>query len=127
MTQKQSPGLHTPGQPTTTTTVASVHDPVSLARALAELLELSNERDVWMDRLGDEYRLGWKLGYEAGRREGYEAGARLLEAGWPSIVKPLSGPTLAELQERRWGPRGRARFGEPRPGDRFPRRQEGAA
>ena len=111
----------------TVTRPAYIAIPVPLALAVAELLELSDERDRWMDRLGDEYRLGWKLGYEAGAREGYEAGGRLLEAGWPSIVKPLSGTALAELQERRWGPGGRARFGEPRPGDRFPRRQEGAA
>jgi hypothetical protein len=105
----------------------SVHrDPASLALAVAELLELSGERDAWQARLGDEYRLGWKLGYEAGRREGYEAGARQLEAEWPAIVRPLAGPSLQELELRRWGPGGRARFGDPRPGD-FKGRHEGAA
>jgi hypothetical protein len=126
MTQKKNRPAGTGRLTTTTTTATSVHDPVSLARAVAELLALSAERDKWQDRLGDEYRLGWKLGYEAGRREGYEAGARLLEAEWPAIVRPLSGPSLAELERRRWGPGGRAHFGDPRPGD-FKGRQEDAA
>jgi hypothetical protein len=63
--------------------------------------------------------------YEAGRaegwRQGYERGARLREAEWPSIVAPLAAPSVAELDLLRWGPGGRERFGEPRPGDRFAR------
>jgi hypothetical protein len=62
--------------------------------------------------------------YERGRadgwRLGYERGARLLEAEWPAVVAPLWEPSLAELERRRWGPAGRERFGERRPGDRFP-------
>ena len=44
--------------------------PVALPRAVAELIELSDERDAWQARLGDEYRLGWRLGYAAGVAEG---------------------------------------------------------
>lgn len=98
--------------------------PVALDRAVAELLELSDERDLWMDRLGAEYKLGYQLGYLAGYRDGSEelyARCRAL----PPIV--VDGDSHAELERRRWGPGGRARFGDPRPGDRFPRRQEGVA
>jgi hypothetical protein len=63
--------------------------------------------------------------YESGRaegwRQGYEHGARVLEAEWPAVVAPLSGPSFAELELLRWGPGGREHFGDPRPGDRFPR------
>jgi hypothetical protein len=101
---------------------------VSLATALVELLELSDERDQWMRRLGDEYRLGWKLGYAAGVDDGrrLEAGER--DAAWNRAAAPIArgGPSHDELELRRWGPGGRARFGDPRPGD-YPGRQEGAA
>ena len=33
------------------------------------------------------------------------------------IPHPASGPSHAELEERRWGPGGREHFGDPRPGD----------
>lgn len=65
--------------------------------------------------------------YEHGRadgwRQGYERGARLLEAEWPQIAAVVTpgAPRLAELELLRWGPGGRERFGDPRPGDRFPR------
>lgn len=97
--------------------------PVTLGQAMTELLELSDERDKWMARLGDEYRLGWKLGYEAGVAEGRRAEGAERDAAWNAIARPIArgSDTHAELEERRWGPGGRDHFGDPRPGDRIPR------
>jgi len=59
-------------------------------------------------------------------REMYEAGRRDAEAEmaeqWARAAAPVvHGQAYAELEERRWGPGGRAHFGDPRPGD-FPGR-----
>jgi hypothetical protein len=59
-------------------------------------------------------------------REMYQAGYAAAEAdrdrSWNAIAHAaISGPSEAELEERRWGPGGRAHFADPRPGD-FPGR-----
>ncbi len=59
-------------------------------------------------------------------REMYRAGYARAEADmaerWARIAAPVGrGVGHAELEERRWGPGGRARFADPRPGD-FPGR-----
>jgi len=59
-------------------------------------------------------------------REMYEAGYAAAEADmdarWNRIARvAVCGPSHAELEEKRWGPGGRAHFGDPRPGD-FPGR-----
>jgi hypothetical protein len=64
--------------------------------------------------------------YQAGQRAGFEAGYRQADADqaarWAQIARPVvHGISHAELEERRWGPGGRARFADPRPGD-FPGR-----
>ena len=55
----------------------------------------------------------------------YEAGRRSAEAemaaAWARVTAVVRGPDLAEIEERRWGPGGRAHFGDARPGD-FPGR-----
>ena len=67
--------------------------------------------------------------YEAGRGDGYAAGRRDADAAetarWAAVANPVArgGATYAELENRRWGPGGRAHFGDPRPGD-FPGRTE---
>jgi hypothetical protein len=64
--------------------------------------------------------------YEAGRADGYRAGYAQADADqaarWNQAARAADGPACAELEERRWGPGGRARFAEPRPGD-FPGRR----
>ena len=65
--------------------------------------------------------------YEAGHADGYRAGYRQAgadqAAGWNQIARAaIGGPAHAELEERRWGPGGRAHFADPRPGD-FPGRE----
>ena len=64
--------------------------------------------------------------YQAGQRAGFEVGYRQANADdaarWAEIAPPVArGISHAELEERRWGPGGRAHFADPRPGD-FPGR-----
>jgi hypothetical protein len=59
-------------------------------------------------------------------RQMYQAGRRDAEAEmaqrWAQITRPVAhGISHADLEERRWGPGGRAHFADPRPGD-FPGR-----
>jgi hypothetical protein len=58
--------------------------------------------------------VAWERGIERGRQlEGAER-----DASWHRIaVQVATGPDHPELEIRRWGPGGRARFGDPRPGD----------
>lgn len=83
--------------------------------AVAEVIELSDRRDMWLRRVYEAARAAYELGLE----HGAEAQARAADRSWargPLCLVP-SGPTLAELEQRRWGPGGRERFGERRPGD----------
>ena len=61
----------------------------------------------------------------AGHADGYRAGYRQADADqaarWNQAARAVDGPARAELEERRWGPGGRAHFADPRPGD-FPGR-----
>ena len=52
-------------------------------------------------------------------RQGREDMAREYEHAWAAIARPVArgGPAFAELELRRWGPGGRARFGDAREGD----------
>jgi hypothetical protein len=63
--------------------------------------------------------------YAAGHADGYRAGYRQADADqaarWNHAARAADGPACAELEERRWGPGGRAHFADPRPGD-FPGR-----
>jgi hypothetical protein len=64
--------------------------------------------------------------YLAGQRAGFQAGYRQAEADeaarWAEIARPVArGISHAELEQRRWGPGGRAHFADRRPGD-FPGR-----
>jgi hypothetical protein len=59
-------------------------------------------------------------------RQMYQAGRRDAEAEmaqrWAQIARPAAhGISHADLEQRRWGPGGRAHFADPRPGD-FPGR-----
>lgn len=78
------------------------------------LLALSDERDQWMRWLLSAGRAAYREGYDAGFADGGEElfGRR---RALPPVV--ITGPSFAEVERRRWGPRGRARFGDPRPGD----------
>lgn len=53
--------------------------------------------------------IGWR-GAEAAMAERWNRAAG-------AVVACNLGPSFAELEARRWGPGGRARFGDPQPGD----------
>jgi hypothetical protein len=87
--------------------------------ATAELTDLAGERVQAIRRRLAAWREGFISGFEAGRQIGYcQAEADMAQA-WQEAARPLSrpGPSHAELERLRWGPGGRARFGDPRPGD----------
>ena len=54
-----------------------------------------------------------RLMYEAGRREAEAE----MAAQWSRVAAVVRGPDLGEIEARRWGPGGRAHFGDSRPGD----------
>ena len=54
-----------------------------------------------------------RLMYEIGRRDAEAE----MAAQWAQVAAAVRGPDLAELEERRWGPGGRAHFADARPGD----------
>ena len=88
-------------------------------REAVEAAELAEAETVYRRQLALEM-------YQAGQRAGFQAGYRQADAdqaaAWARITRPVThGISHAELEERRWGPGGRARFAEPRPGD-FPGR-----
>ena len=55
--------------------------------------------------------------------QGYAQAEADMAARWDRIARPIAGyggrnhPGEAELERRRWGPGGRERFADPRPGD----------
>jgi hypothetical protein len=89
-------------------------------RAVAELLALSDERDRWERVSLDRERAAFLAGAAEGYRRGVEHGARVRQADWPEVLRPLDASPLVELELLRWGPGGRERFGESRPGDYTP-------
>jgi hypothetical protein len=86
-------------------------------REAIEAADLAEAEATYRNQLGREM-------YQAGHGDGYQAGYRQAEADqaarWNQATRPAAdGPSHAELEERRWGPGGRAHFAGPRPGD-FP-------
>jgi hypothetical protein len=87
--------------------------------AVAAALDRSDERARALRLRLAAWAEGFRIGRETGRREGRELAEREMAAAWTRAASPAAsaGPSHAELELRRWGPGGRARFGEPRPGD----------
>jgi hypothetical protein len=88
-------------------------------REAIEAAELAEAETAYRHQLAREM-------YQAGQRAGFQAGYRQAEADqaaeWAKVARPVvHGISHAELEERRWGPGGRAHFADPRPGD-FPGR-----
>jgi hypothetical protein len=87
-------------------------------REAIEAAELAEHEIAYRNQLARQM-------YEAGRRDGYEAGRRDAEADmarfWAEAARQVTrGVSHAELEQRRWGPGGRAHFADPQPG-RLPR------
>jgi hypothetical protein len=97
----------------------------------ADLLALSDERDVYLRRIGQAFREGWEAGHMTGVDDGRQAEAAERDAEWNAIARPVArgGPAYAEIERKRWTVRGEVRtretFGQPHPGD-YPGR-DGAA
>lgn len=86
----------------------------------AVVLALSDERDIWLRRLLDAERDAYRAGHDQGHAAGYAAGYEQAVRDWKVTAGLLpGGPAYAELERRRYGPGGRERFADPRPGD-FP-------
>jgi hypothetical protein len=87
--------------------------------SVADLVALSDERDLsYRIRLA-WWRWGYRLGFAAGIDRGRHQAEAELERTWYEAAHPLAagGPSYGELERRRWGPGGRPRFGDSRPGD----------
>lgn len=88
------------------------HDTAPLPAAA--LLAESDRRDRELRARLGAWRDGYDCGYRAGRQD--EASER--DEAWNRIAEAaVRGLPHDELEERRWGPGGRARFGDPRPSD----------
>ena len=97
----------------------------------AELLDRSDERDLYMRRIEQAWRDGWQRGDEDGYARGRQDEAADRGRAWNKIARAaVKGPTHAELERRRWmvrgEPRTRADFADPHPGD-YPGSRKGAA
>lgn len=90
-------------------------------RAVAQLLDAQPDPAAELEFWRQLCREAYVAGRAEGWLRGYEHGARIREAEWPAVVAVLAGLGLADLDRLRWGPGGREHFGDPRPGDRFPR------
>jgi len=77
----------------------------------AAWLRLSAERDMWLRRV----LAAWREGYQAALDDAVVSS--LLRA-WPAPGH------VPDIEKRRWGPGGRGRFADPRPGD-YPGRRHG--
>jgi hypothetical protein len=80
----------------------------------ASLLQLSGERDVALGLRLAAWREGWHARGLADRdayERGFHDGCMALKRAQHDYCE------LTELETRRWGPGGRDRFADPRPGD----------
>ena len=84
-------------------------------RALIVAADPTATPEYWRSLFADAHRADLEDAY----RQGREDMGREYEQDWAMIARPIArgGPAFAELELRRWGPGGRARFGDPREGD----------
>src|SRR5205823_4471044 len=94
-------------------------EPVPLGEAVAELVERSNLLDLSLKLRLAAWRDGFAHGYERGVDDGRRQAEAEGERAWYQATHPIAigGIPHGELERRRWGPGGRARAGDPRPGD----------
>ncbi len=93
--------------------------PVVLGEAIAELLAWSDALDASLRLRLAAYRDGYAHGYERGVDDGRRQAEAEQERAWYAATHPIAigGIPYDELERRRYGPGGRKRAGDPRPGD----------
>jgi hypothetical protein len=102
--------------------IRQADEPVPLHRAVAEFIAFSEDREEWLLRVAEsEWRAGFRLGVEVGRAQVLEEEAAWRRGTAALTRDALTGPSFADMEFLRWGPRGREHFADPRPGD-FPGR-----
>lgn len=86
---------------------------------VSDVLALSDERDAWLARVYAAEQAGYQRGLELGREQGYlyALNEEAIERGRIGAPFRRPGPGFRELERRRWGPKGRAHYGDPQPGD----------
>jgi hypothetical protein len=94
-------------------------DPVAAAIDEAEHAEAETRYRLQLAR--ESFEAGFALGATRAREALLEEQAEAQRLAAAEITPVLLSPCYAELEERRWGPGGRAHFADPRPGD-FPGR-----
>jgi len=100
-------------------TVAEIDPSASLKVVIADVLAVSDQRELQLELRLQAWREGWLAGHEVGDQGGYARAIKDMERRWHEVADPVArgGPSFAELERRRWGPGGRKHFGDPRPGD----------
>jgi hypothetical protein len=91
-------------------------------------LALSDERDLHLRLRLEAWRDGYRAAAAAQFEAGYVAAVADVKAAEHALYNHLR--KVREVEERRWGPGGRARFGDPRLDDKQPScrpRKDGAA
>ncbi len=87
----------------------------ALLRALSDELDHYHRLTLILERLA--YDRGHGDGWRSGRAALLEEQAQAERHLYQHLEPVLMSPAFAELERRRWGPGGRARFGDPRPTD----------
>jgi hypothetical protein len=72
-------------------------------------LGLSDERDLWEERLVRAYRDAYQLGLADGWAQGYEQARREMDQAWRKIARQasLARPSHEEMDRKRYPPNGR--------------------
>jgi len=90
-----------------------------LAQLQAVIVAPDPTQDIeyWRSLFADAHR--GELEALTAERDALAAELRNRDRAWIEAATPIArrGPTFADLELRRWGPGGRAHFGDPRPGD----------
>ena len=99
----------------------NVRQQLAELRAVVVAPDPGQDIEHWRSLFAEAHR--GELEALTAERDALAAELRDRDRAWIEAATPIAngGPTFAELELRRWGPGGRAHFGDPRPGD-FPGR-----
>ncbi len=95
--------------------------PGAVTAAIEEAERIEAETRYRLQMAREAFQAGMALGAAQAREALLQEQAEAQRQLAARLTPALMSPTLAELETRRWGPGGRAHFGDPRPGD-FPGR-----